>query len=167
MAGGQYPHQPPMAGGQYPNQPPPGVAGDPNQMYSGVPSMYMPHPGTPGGPQPGQPGLAPPMAGGYYATPQDNQGMAKAPISPMSNSPSHVTASDPSQYNASIAAGTPGAPPQSASPPADTGHTPPPGYGAGYAQSGQQQQQVYPPQPQNEAVELPTTRPDGELRELA
>lgn len=166
MGPGQYQNQPPMAGAQYPNQPPPGVAGDPNQMYSpgdpnqmysGVPSMYMP--------PPGQPGLAPPgVAGGYYG-PQHEQSMAKAPLSPMSTTQSQFTPTDPSQYNPSVAAGTPVAPPHSTSPPAGAGHTPPPPmYGAAYAQSGQQQQQQH---SQNGAVELPTGRPDGELRELA
>lgn len=142
-----------MAAGQYQNQLPPGVAGGPNQMYSGVPSMY--------GPPPGQPGLAPPgFAGGYYG-PQQDQSMAKAPLSPMSTSPSQFTPNEQSQYNPSVAAGTPGAPPQSTSPPAGAGHTPPPPvYPAMQAQPGQQQQS-------NGAVELPTARPDGELRELA
>lgn len=150
-----------MAGAQYPNQPPPGGPGAPNQMYSGVPSMYIPPPGQgqPGYP-PMEPGVAP-IAGGYYAPPNDNQGgMAKTPLSPMSTTPSQFTPTDPSAYNPSVMA-----PPQSTSP-ANTAHTPPPPSYGGYAQAGQQQQQQH-QQGGGAPIELPTGRPDGELRELA
>lgn len=148
------PAQPLM--GQYPNQPPPGPPGAPNQMYSNPPSMYVP----PGAMPPGQPGMAP-MAGGYYAPQGQDQGMAKSPLSPMSTAPSQFTPTDPSHYNPSV---TGGPPPSSTSPPGNAQQTPPPG-GYGYAQPAHQGQQGYPQQ--HPAVELPTGRPDGELRELA
>lgn len=145
------PGQPLMAGNQYPNQPPPGPPGGHNQMYSGVPSMYIPPPGV-------APGVAP-MAAGYYAPP-DNQGVPKAPLSPMSTAPSQFTPTDPSNYNPSVMGAA--VPPSSTTPPAHAQHTPPPPNFGGYAQPGQQ---GYPQQ--HGVAELPTGRSDGELRELA
>lgn len=153
-----YPNQP-----QYPNQP-----GGPNQqMYSGVPSMYMPPPGAPqqGYLQPGAPGEAgAPM--GYYVPQQDNRNSMKPPGSPLSPG-SQFSPSEPTVYNPSVAAMPAGAPPPSVSPPHQgptppgQGPTPPPpGYGP--APGGYHQQGGY-----GNAVELPTGRPDGELRELA
>lgn len=159
---GMYPNQP-----QYPNQPGP----QNQQMYSGVPSMYMPPPGAPqqGYLQPGAPGApglgetGAPM--GYYP-PQDNRGSMKPPASPLS--PNSQFSTEPSMYNPSVAGGMPvvappssTSPPQGAPTPPNQGPTPPPGYGgapAGYPQQGHGYAG---------AVELPTGRPDGELRELA
>ena len=126
---------------------------------------YMPPPGAPqqGHLQPGAPGAAPM---GYYVPQQDNRNSMKPPASPLSPN-SQFTPSEPSMYHPTLAGAPVMAPPPSASPPhtgptpPHQGPTPPPGYGAapaGYPHG----QGGY-----SGAVELPTGRPDGELRELA
>lgn len=181
--------QPMVAAPPGPGQAPPYYSPDPNmnnQMYAGapsnVPSMYGPPPGQM--PPMGPDGTTPP-GGFYYAPPPQDNRVSMATTTPIS----------PTSYSPSIAvtplANQPGGHPgQSPIPAAREFNSPDQAFAAQNAQFQPPQQQPspvpynpqtppvvqayvpptvqggYPKQGGVAPVELPTTRPDGELREL-